>query len=159
MTTKMITASAFAACTLLGGAAQADDAAVFPPASGGQSIHIPASTLKFGHTGLKNAQGAEMMTVDVFGDQKTGKHGSFMSYPGQFTSPVHSHTYDYYGIVIKGVMENYNPGKEPVKMGPGSYWYQKGFEAHTTACVSKEPCVIFIVQSQKFDAQIPPQTR
>ena len=59
--------------------------------------------------------------------------------------------------MIKGEMENYEVGVTPVKMGPGSYWYQKGKKAHTTACLSKTPCEIFIVQNEKFDAQVPPK--
>lgn len=77
--------------------------------------------------------------------------------PG-FVSPLHTHTYDYYAVVIKGDLENYQPGQKPEKLGPGSYWYQRGMEAHTTACVSKQPCEIYIVQQNKFDAQIPPKT-
>jgi hypothetical protein len=38
----------------------------------------------------------------------------------------------------------------------GRPWFAK---AHITACYSKIPCEIFIVQSSKFDAQIPPVTK
>jgi len=149
----------FTICAALGGGlVNAEDASTFPPAIGGQTVNVPASALKFAHTGLKNSAGAEVLGVDAFGNQKTGKHGTFMKYPGQFESPAHSHTYDHYAVVIKGVMANYAPGTAPVKMGPGSYWYQRGREAHITACVSKEQCLIFVVQSQTFDAQVPPET-
>ena len=64
-----------------------------------------------------------------------------------------------YAVVIKGVLENFERGVAPVKLAPGSYWYQVGKKAHTTSCVSKTPCEIFIVQAQKFDAQFPPVER
>lgn len=54
-------------------------------------------------------------------------------------------------------MENYEVGVTPIKLGPGSYWYQKGKKTHTTVCLSKTPCEIFIVQNEKFDAQEHPK--
>jgi aquaporin Z len=48
-------------------------------------------------------------------------------------------------------------GVTPIKLGPGSYWYQKGKKTHTTVCLSKTPCEIFIVQNEKFDAQEHPK--
>lgn len=131
----------------------------YPPLGGGKSVSNPADHYVFQDTG---ARGVNPMTgikaSNVWGDMKTGAHGALFKFDPGFVSPVHTHTYDYYAIVIKGELENFQPGQEPVKLAPGSYWYQRGKEAHTTACVSSEPCEIFIVQSEKFDAQIPPKT-
>ncbi|MEY4718521.1 MULTISPECIES: DUF4437 domain-containing protein [Methylomonas] len=131
---------------------------VFPPTKGGKSISIPSSELKFQSTGLKGEDGSEILVVDGYGDQKDSAHGTFMKFSYGFKSPAHSYTYDYYGVVIKDEMENYSPNKELVKMGPGSYWYQRGLEAHITECLSNDGCIAWVVQSQKFDAQIPPMT-
>ncbi|MFS8974481.1 DUF4437 domain-containing protein [Cupriavidus necator] len=99
-----------------------------------------------------------IQVANVWGDATKGAHGAFFRFDPGFESPVHTHTYDYYAVVIKGDLENYQPGQKPEKLGPGSYWYQRGKQAHTTACVSKEPCEIYIAQQNKFDAQIPPKT-
>jgi hypothetical protein len=150
---------AFTAFTALAASAYADDTAVFPPANNGQSTSIPASQWEFHDTG---ARGVDPKTIieaaDAYGEWAKGEHGTVFRFTPGFVSPVHTHTYDYYAVVIKGEMENYEVGVEPIKMGPGSYWYQRGKKADTTVCLSKEPCLIFIVQSQKFDAQVPPKT-
>jgi quercetin dioxygenase-like cupin family protein len=146
-----------AACALQVVPALAADGAAFPPLDGGTSVTKPASDFQFKSFGAKGVDPkTEIRGANVFGDFASGQHGSFFIFTPGFVSPVHSHTYDYYAVVIKGELENFEPGVQPVKLGPGSYWYQRGKKAHTTSCVSKTPCEIFIVQTQKFDAQIPP---
>jgi hypothetical protein len=109
--------------------------------------------MKFEDRGFRGLNDSKITILDIFGNGKTGKHGTFMTFAPKLVSHVHTHTYDYYGIVIKGTMANYAPGKDPLPMPPGSYWYQKGLEPHTTACLSEEQCLAFVVQSQKFDVQ------
>jgi len=130
----------------------------YPPLNGGTSISSPASKYTFSDTGARGVNPKTGIQVaNVWGDVTKGAHGSFFRFDPGFVSPVHTHTYDYYAVVIKGELENYQPGQTPEKLGPGSYWYQRGKQAHTTACVSKESCEIYIVQQNKFDAQIPPK--
>ena len=139
--------------------AQAQDNTSFPPANGGTSVSIPASHYSFSDTGARGVNPKTgIQAANVWGDVTKGAHGAFFRFDPGFVSPLHTHTYDYYAVVIKGDLENYQPGQKPEKLGPGSYWYQRGKQAHTTACVSKEPCEIYIVQQNKFDAQIPPKT-
>jgi len=145
------------ATMIVGASAQAEELSAYPP--GGKSTSIPASQLKFSDTGARGVDGkTKIEFADVYGNMTTGRHGSFFTFTPGFVSPVHSHTYDYYAVVLKGEVANYQPGEKPIKLGPGSYWYQVGKQAHITACYSKTPCEIFIVQSSKFDAQIPPVT-
>ena len=139
--------------------AQAQDSAFFPPANGGTSVSNPASHYSFSDTGARGVNPKTGIQVaNVWGDVSKGAHGAFFRFDPGFVSPLHTHTYDYYAVVIKGDLENYQPGQKPEKLGPGSYWYQRGKQAHTTACVSEQPCEIYIVQQNKFDAQIPPET-
>ncbi|MBY3060407.1 DUF4437 domain-containing protein [Rhizobium leguminosarum] len=139
--------------------AQAQDNSSFPPANGGTSVSNPASHYSFTDTGARGVNPKTGIQVaNVWGDVTKGAHGAFFRFDPGFVSKLHTHTYDYYAVVIKGQLENYQPGQKHEKLGPGSYWYQRGKEAHTTACVSKQPCQIYIVQQNKFDAQIPPQT-
>ncbi len=138
--------------------AQAQDNTSFPPANGGASVSNPASHYSFSDTGARGVNPKTGIQVaNVWGDVTKGAHGAFFRFDPGFVSPLHTHTYDYYAVVIKGDLENYQPGQKPEKLGPGSYWYQRGKQAHTTACVSTEPCEIYIVQQNKFDAQIPPK--
>jgi len=148
----------FVACGLFGTAAHAQNAPAFPPLNDGTSKTVPFSQWKFHDTGARGVDGVtKIEAADAYGDMANGQHGTIFRFTSGFISPVHTHTYDYYAVVIQGETENYEVGVKPIKMGPGSYWYQRGKKAHTTAGVSKEPCLAFIVQSQKFDAQVPPE--
>ena len=145
------------AIMIVGASVHAQELSAYPP--GGKSISIPSSQLKFNDTGARGVDGkTKIEFADAYGNMTTGKHGSFFIFTPGFVSPLHTHTYDYFAVVLKGVLANYQPGEKPIKLGPGSYWYQVGKQAHITACYSKTPCQIFIVQSSKFDAQIPPKT-
>jgi beta-alanine degradation protein BauB len=119
------------------------------------SIKIPAAKVQFGRSGVIN-HGQEILASNAYGNIVGGKHGSFLKFPAGFHSYVHTHTYDYFAVVLKGVITNPVKGETgEVKLVPGSYWYQKGGEAHSTNCISKQPCTVFIVQMDgKFDAQV-----
>ena len=71
--------------------------------------------------------------------------------PAGFVSPVHTHTEDYWGVVISGVAVNGTPGSQDVQLPVGSYWFQKGGERHVTRCISPNECIFFISQHGKFD--------
>ena len=158
MKIRVLSVLAFATSAILGVSAQTQDAPSFPPANNGKTVSIPSSQWKFHDTGARGVDPkTRIEAADAYGDMAKGKHGTFFSFTPGFVSPVHTHTYDYYAVVIKGEMENYEVGVTPIKMSPGSYWYQRGKKAHTTVCLSKEPCLAFIVQSEKFDAQVPPK--
>lgn len=104
--------------------AQAQDSAFFPPANGGTSVSNPASHYSFSDTGARGVNPKTGIQVaNVWGDVSKGAHGAFFRFDPGFVSPLHTHTYDYYAVVIKGDLENYQPGQKPEKLGPGSYWY------------------------------------
>jgi hypothetical protein len=120
------------------------------PIHEGPSMSIPASKIGFGPTGVKS-NGLELKAGPVYGNLQTGKHGTFVKMPAGFSSAVHTHTEDYYAVVIKGVGANHLPGEKDVPLPVGSYWFQKGEEAHVTKCLSKTDCLFFLVQPGKFD--------
>lgn len=158
MKIRMLPVLMVAGCGLFGTLVRAQEAQGFPPLNNGTSKSLPFSQWKFHDTGARGVDGVtKIEAADAYGDMAAGQHGTFFKFTPGFVSPVHTHTYDYYAVVIEGEMENFEVGVKPIKMGPGSYWYQRGKKAHTTSCVSKEPCLAFIVQSQKFDAQVPPK--
>jgi hypothetical protein len=114
------------------------------------SISIPASKIAFGPTGVKTAVG-ELKAGPAYGNLATGKHGTFVRMPAHFVSLLHTHTADYYGVVIQGVAVNTQAGNNDVELPVGSYWFQRGEEKHVTKCVSDTDCLFFIVQPAKFD--------
>jgi hypothetical protein len=116
----------------------------------GPSQSIPAPAIQFFDSGVKTEKG-EVKAGPVYGDMTKGRHGTFLRVPHGFVTPVHTHTEDYFAIVVKGIAANQKPGAPVVALIPGSYWFQKGEEAHITQCISKEDCLFFIVGSGKFD--------
>jgi beta-alanine degradation protein BauB len=121
--------------------------------SAGTTVKIPADKIQFVHSGIVQ-HGGEILLGPAFGDIKTGKHGTFLHFQGQWASLLHSHTYDYFAVVVKGTVANPEQGEADVPLPPGSYWYQKGGEPHATKCISAEECLVFLVSDHAFDAQV-----
>ncbi len=99
-----------------------------------------------GTDGVNTAQG--------YGDREAGEYGSFVTFPPEFVSPIHSHTNAYHGVVITGIVINpmAAEGDAPrIQLGPGSYWFVPAGEVHTTACVSEIPCTFYTHSSVFFD--------
>ena len=120
------------------------------PAHEGPSISTPAGQIQFGGTGIKTDKG-ELQAGPAYGDLSKGQHGTFLRMPAGFVSPAHTHTEDYYAVVIKGVGANHAPGAKPVALPAGSYWFQTSEQPHVTECLSTTECLFFLVQPGKFD--------
>jgi hypothetical protein len=116
----------------------------------GPSVSTPVDQISFFAAGVKTDKG-ELQAGPAYGDLQHGRHGTFIHMPAGFVSAVHTHTEDYFAVVIKGVGANQLPNGKIIPLAAGSYWFQKGEEAHVTQCLSKEDCVFFIVQPGKFD--------
>lgn len=114
------------------------------------STSLPASKVQFGPTGVKTEVG-ELKAGPAYGDPSKDRHGTFIHMPAHFVSPLHTHTADYFGVVIQGVGVNTQSGNADVPLHAGSYWFQKGKESHVTKCISDVECLFFIYQPDKFD--------
>lgn len=115
------------------------------------SVNVPVTKIQFGPTGVKDGKTGELLAGPVYGNLGKGPHGTFIRMPAGFVSPVHNHTGAYWGIVISGVAANGLPGAADVELPAGSYWYQKGGEAHVTKCLAGHECLFFISQDTPFD--------
>ncbi|CAN5621970.1 hypothetical protein BH10ACI4_BH10ACI4_24360 [soil metagenome] len=116
----------------------------------GPSVSIPANEIKFIQTGVKTAKG-ELQAGIAYGDLQNGRHGTFVRMPAGFKSPLHTHTEDYFAAVVEGIGSNHPVDGEAVPLPSGSYWFQRGEEAHVTECLSETDCLFFLVQPGKFD--------
>ena len=119
--------------------------------SGTLSVNIPVTQLQYGKTSVTDGVHGELQAAPAYGDFAHGPHGTFIKMPAGFVSPIHTHTGDYWGVVISGVGANGIPGSADVPLPVGSYWLQKGGERHVTKCLSANECIFFINQSGKFD--------
>jgi hypothetical protein len=109
-----------------------------------QSLSVAADQVKYQDLG-----GPQLGTV--WGDSAKGAHGSFLRLPKGFVSPVHLHSGDYYGVIVEGAVTNAETGQPEVRLGPGSYYFQKGKSDHVTKCLGNTDCLIYISQSEAFD--------
>jgi beta-alanine degradation protein BauB len=111
------------------------------------SVDLPVTELNYLETGI-----GPLLAARGFGDFMTGAHGTFIKMPAGFVSQLHTHSEDYYAVVISGVMSNEADAQIKGKsLAPGSYWFQKGNAKHVTKCLSANECVFFISQSAMFD--------
>ncbi len=138
------------AALALGTAALAQSDTPAHPVHEGPDVSTPADQIKFFPSGVKTDKG-ELFAGAAYGDLQHGRHGTFIHMPAGFVSAVHTHTEDYFAVVVKGVGANQLPGGKIIPLPAGSYWFQKGEEPHVTQCLSKEDCLFFIVQPGKFD--------
>ena len=115
------------------------------------SSNTPVTALQYGPTGVSDGRHGELKAAPAYGDLAHGAHGTFIRMPPGFVSPIHTHSEDYWGVVISGVAANGLPGSGDVPLPVGSYWYQKGGEKHVTKCLSPNECLFFIGQRGPFD--------
>ena len=109
-------------------------------------VVLPKAALEF-----VNINPAIQMAA-AYGDRGTGAHGSFGKFPAKFTTPLHTHSGAYHGVVLTGVMTNPFEGEtNPPEMVAGSYWYVPAEALHATACVSETPCEFYFHALSAFD--------
>lgn len=113
-----------------------------------------ASEIKY----FKPMDGAPIQFGMAYGNTFESDHGTLGKFPGNFETPFHTHTHSYHAIVIEGIMTNpmKNQTGKIKEMGPGSYWYVPGGQAHSTACVSDSPCEFYMHQQVPFDFAMVP---
>jgi beta-alanine degradation protein BauB len=110
------------------------------------SSNLPVTGLKFFDTGA-----GPLKAAPAYGDLQKGPHGTYVKMPAGYVSPPHTHTEDYWAVVISGVGANGAAGAADVPLPAGSYWAQRGKEVHVTKCLSAVECIFFVSQSGKFD--------
>ncbi|MBT7615450.1 MAG: DUF4437 domain-containing protein [Rhodospirillaceae bacterium] len=88
----------------------------------------------------------------AWGNRGEGAHGTFGTFEPNFTTPLHTHSGAYHGVVIEGTMTNPFAGEaNPPEMEAGSYWYVPANAVHATACVLNTPCRFYFHADKAFD--------
>jgi hypothetical protein len=88
---------------------------------------------------------------------RDGGFGQLIELPPGFRSPLHAHSGDFHGVLIKGTwLHEDASGKGVPVQQAGSYVRQAGGEMHVDRCVSKEPCLLFLFQYSRADVILPP---
>jgi quercetin dioxygenase-like cupin family protein len=88
----------------------------------------------------------------LHGDPAKPNADVFFKVPAGSTLPVHWHSSAERMIVIAGELHVTYVGQQPAVVKPGSYAYGPAKMAHSGACVSAIPCVLFIAFEAPVDA-------
>jgi hypothetical protein len=95
--------------------------------------------------------GGPQMTI-LSGDPKKGPVELLLKVPGGGDSGLHSHSADYWGVVVQGTHTHYKDTVADGKaMSPGSYWFQPGKQNHGDTCAAGTDCILLLNVLGKFD--------
>jgi hypothetical protein len=118
------------------------------PFKGHASISVPFERLPF----RPQAPNLPQRVSDLWGDRdRDGGFGELVELPPGFRSPLHAHSGDFHGVLVKGTWVHEDAKGNGISLGPGSYVRQAGGEMHVDRCVSKEPCLLFLFQYSRAD--------
>ena len=140
------------------GAALCFAGGVFAAAAKKEMALTPAADVKWAPLDPKQPEGAQMSVV--FGDMaKKGPLGVLLKFPPGATPGPHTHTSDYWGVVIKGTEHNFAGDNKGPGLGPGSHWFQPGKGVHNNECEPGSECVVFLYLNGKFDFAPAPEAK
>jgi hypothetical protein len=115
--------------------------------------YVPADRLPWiGEAGAPVELGA------LWGDRARGEAGTLLRTPPGFQSGLHSHTADYWAVVVQGVWEHWVPSTGEgtgIRLEPGAHWTQVKTQLHEDACVSDVPCIIFLFNKTPYVTEYP----
>jgi quercetin dioxygenase-like cupin family protein len=144
MLSKAVVCSTLVALATLSAAAQS--AAQVPPAAAPKANIVGAGELKW--VDVPNTP-AKMATV--MGDSAKGPHAAFITLPGGFSAPLHSHTADHHVVVVAGTLTLTLEDGTAKKVGPSSWFEFTGRKNHVTTCEAGAECVLFSVAKAAWD--------
>ena len=84
------------------------------------SLSRPVTELEYGPTGLSDGIHGELYAAPAYGDLAHGPHGTFIKMPAGYVSPTHTHTEDYWAVVVSRVVVNKKPDGADVPLPVGS---------------------------------------
>ncbi|MCL1633095.1 cupin domain-containing protein [Luteimonas sp. SX5] len=130
-----------------------DPAPAYAASSGPPMIVAPYEQAVFVPSNPDNPGGTQIAVLK--GDPTTGPSAMLMRMK-KGASPLHVHSSDYQLVVIEGTMKHLGAAQresDAKPLGPGSYWFQPGEQAHSDACLVDE-CLMYIVWSGKRDGRL-----
>jgi hypothetical protein len=131
---------------LLLGLAPLPAAAADPPV---QNRYVPVEEAPWYH----EAPDVPVELAPLWGERAKGEAGTLLRAPAGFKSGLHSHTADYWALVVTGEWAHWVPSTgegRGVRLSPGAHWTQARTQLHEDACVSKTPCVIFLFNRDPY---------
>lgn len=113
----------------------------------------PAAEVSYHPLDPTDKEGKGPQIALVFGEmKKKAPVGFLFKVPPGFRPGPHTHTQDYYSVVLQGTVHDFAPGADEGKaIDPGGHWFQAGMVPHDNHCASAVPCVIFIYSPAGYD--------
>lgn len=118
-----------------------------------QMVVVPFDEAKFVPVSTRLPDGPRLAVL--WGNPDTGPSAVLLEMK-RGPVPLHIHTADYHLVVIEGIMKHWIEGQTEAaapSLGPGSYWFQPGGQAHGDACLT-DKCVSQIVWSGARDGRL-----
>jgi Domain of unknown function (DUF4437) len=129
--------------------------AIAAAAQGNVANHyIPADKLPW----YKESPALPVELAPLWGNRTQGEAGTLLRTPAGFDSGLHSHTADYWAVVVQGTWKHWVPATGEgigLTLEPGAHWTQVHTQLHQDACVSKVPCVIFLLNKDPYVTEFP----
>ncbi len=88
------------------------------------------------------------------GDRFSEPYQAMVRLPAGTVSPIHVKSANMSGVLLEGEMIHYADGDDPDladPIGPGAFYRIPAGLAHVSACVSPDPCVVYLYQDGAFD--------
>jgi hypothetical protein len=104
---------------------------------------------------LDSAQPDVAQIAVLWGDPTKGPSAMLLKLK-KYGGSLHYHTSDYHLVLLQGTMKHWAVGTQEADakpLGPGSYWYQPGNQAHGDSCLSDE-CLMFLKWEGKRDSRL-----
>jgi hypothetical protein len=91
----------------------------------------------------------------IEGDPTKGAYEGYLKLPAGFESPPHSHTNDYWAVLVQGKMTHWavdgGSEKDAKQLGVGDLTYMPGKLVHISKCYPGADCIMAVMQKGKND--------
>jgi quercetin dioxygenase-like cupin family protein len=116
-------------------------------------VVVPAGGAKFVPVDPSQPDSTQIAVLQ--GDPTKGPSAMLLKFK-KATGVLHVHSSDYQLVVLEGTMKHWGERETEATvkpMGPGSFWFQPGGQAHADSCLSDE-CVMFVTWAGKRDSRL-----
>jgi quercetin dioxygenase-like cupin family protein len=94
-----------------------------------------------------------LRAVDLWGDAKTGAHGSLAKFPAGMKESLHTHTHELRVVVFDGTLRYVIDGVETGNLARGSALIIPANVPHYAHCLAAAPCEVLAQQDGAIDVR------
>jgi hypothetical protein len=91
----------------------------------------------------------------IDGNAAKGAYVGYLKLPAGFVSPPHTHSSDYWSVLVQGKMTHWPAAggseKDGKPLGVGDLTFMPGKVEHVSKCYPGQDCILVVMQKGKFD--------